>query len=227
MNEWLTVDESDLIHNRSQRAPLCICIENSRYIRGCKSDIDKSIKTLFSDIGSDVTLKASTDVCVLSYSDEVTVLREFGNFLFGRNAAPELPVTSDTESPCLDLCIDKAVKKIRKRRKDYYATDNNFYRPTLIILSSGAVRGDDSLFTAAEISNKFEDMGTVIPILLGNGSRANLEKLTAAHDVYKCTDNITELFDLIRCSLVSLSESSSSTFANLLSCQKDKWDELK
>ncbi len=201
--------DNDFSTNKAPRIPICICIENSKYIFSEKINEFNSFLSMVTEyIAENSELKAKVQLAIISYGSKPTVITDFTAV---GGAEFKIPERKEDEEPDLYLALQKFKELINARIKLYRSESISHYLPQLLIMSSGHSVTDIKGVAAQLTSNKL----SVLPFQTTDNPDSVLKDLTVDGFVYTDETDFVKIFNCLKSGLELLSTSSASAGKSL------------
>lgn len=216
------LEQTDYNTNKTPRLPICICIDASSMVSHINlAEISSFINELSSHILNNIECAAKVQFCIVAFADKPEIISEFKavdntNFTL---------IRSD-QQPNLDAALKKCADLFNAQIDTYRKKGISYYLPELLLISSGASTTD-----ITETANRLRiaqnsKFLSVMPFKIGEGSTAELEKLTESQKVYTIEyKDFSKLFDCMKSSIELLSASSAAA-RNSLESQMVGWEQF-
>lgn len=222
----LRLEEADLIVKKNPRMPVCILVETSDVVMedaGRIRNVQKGIDRLSENIRESLSLKALTDVCLISFGSVPKITRKFGTLKEDERIEPEIMGgRADLEAA---LCL--LIKEYRIRLNDYEANRVKRYTPVFFILAADQVLTEEGAGMSQVSHWSRTGKASVIPVALNSGPGNTLEALSVDGTVYEMNSmNYEKIFETLGKSIEMLSRSSSGAVENL-KLKSIEWDQFK
>lgn len=207
----VNLSDSDIL--RIGGMPVCICIEDSVYMKNYRFDIVSNIRKLINDLREMPVVKKKCDIYLSVFSDEVTdVLGGFRSLMsFDSDLSLDEKLSFTSEKVNLVTCITKTYNALLLKEKDY--KNRNIVKCENVILLIGSGASSENINT---LNERIKTMikGNVIafvPLMLGKGSKVNCNYLFLVNNdekgILHSSEKIAEYFDRFAKSLSSMSNS--------------------
>jgi uncharacterized protein YegL len=160
------LEEQDLINNPTTRLPICLCLDNSKSMKGKPiKELEKSIGYFFKAIKSDEIARYSVELSIVIFQDDAKVVLDFANI--DRQQIPSLNAKYGTS---LGKGVGLALDLLEKRKKEYSSKGIDYYQPWLVLMTDG--KPGDSII---ESTKRVEQLSkkkkiTVFPVAIGDGT---------------------------------------------------------
>ena len=157
----------DLVDNPVPRIPICLCLDVSGSMDGEPiNELNKGIATFFEAIEEDDTAKSSAEICIVTFSNTVNVVRDFSGL-----SVDSTPPTLEADGMTyLGEGIVKSLELLEERKKQYKENGVDYYQPWLVIMTDGIPNGDKNILQTA-IDSTVELISsrklTIFPIPIG------------------------------------------------------------
>lgn len=224
-----TIDRFDLnisASNKSQRIPICICIEATKDI--WISSVKDSLVRFFEKISSNDSLSTSVEVSIVTFggNDEPQTIRPYK--LVDSETYTIHEIKSE-QAPDLNEALLYCINQAQLRKKAYNIASLNYHQPSIILIASGNHSAD---IEEAEIKIRTCSLkGTlnVVPMTTGqNIDNEVLRRLSSNGELYSLYSSLdqTDMFETIGKSLERLSESTSTAYESIISVASEEWAKL-
>lgn len=114
----------------------CLCVlvlDVSGSMRGTPiEELNRGLRSFYEEISSDVTTSQRLEISIISFSNVVTTLQEPALIENIR-----MPILSAGGSTALVDAVNQAIDKVEARKKWYKETNQNYYRPWIILMTDG------------------------------------------------------------------------------------------
>ncbi len=185
------------------------------------AEISSFINDLSNHILNNIECAAKVQFCIVAFADKPEVISDFkavSNTTFTIKRIDQQPNLEAALKKCADL-FNAQIDTYRKKGISYYL-------PELLLLSSG-VSTTDITQTATRLRDaQNAKYLSVMPFKIGEGTTAELEKLTESQKVYTIEyKDFSKLFDCMKSSIELLSASSAAA-RNSLESQMVGWEQF-
>lgn len=219
--ENVLLTEEDLDENPVSRIPICLCLDVSGSMRGDPIyELNEGLKIFYRAVNEDEQAQAAADVTVVTFGEEIEVVRDFGNIKstdLQYYDAKELQAYGATP---MGEAVELALDHLQKRKEEYKKHGIDYYQPWLILMTDGTPNGDAGLLrrmqeeVRTEVANK---KLTIIPIAVGKEASSDaLGQFTPDGKVCRLKGlNFREFFTWLSKSVAKISQSIPGEFVPL------------
>lgn len=127
----------------------CLCVlvlDVSGSMRGTPiEELNKGLKDFYEEISSDVTTSQRLEISIITFSNTVITLQEPA--LVENITMPTLTASGSTE---MVNAINYAIDMVDARKKWYKETNQNYYRPWIILMTDGEPDDDQDVAGLAQ-----------------------------------------------------------------------------
>lgn len=229
---------SNMINNASSRKlPLCICIEDSKYIDKLNADeIIKEIRGFLKDMKNDPEISRCADIYFCVFSNRTSVLTD------GFKPISELNTNNlwtetvlESEEVCLCKCLNETFFELCKQQKHYESSRQNTYKPVIMLLGSGHAEKNTSV-NEELISQVESEMIVMQPIIISrpaNSDPSNYrifvkdEQELSGFKHNTSREEILNYFHDIFNSINQMSRSTAGIYEKPIRNTEERWRELK
>ena len=138
----LVIRQQDLVENPDPRIPVCLLLDASASMAAplesgatALEELNRALKSFLKEMLNDPNARKSADICIISFSDEARILRDFAP-LIHRDA--DLSLTSVGSVTSLGKGLHKALELLDRRKAEFQAAGLDYYQPWLCVITDGA-----------------------------------------------------------------------------------------
>ena len=216
------LEQTDYNTNKTPRLPICICIDSSNMVSEMNLvEIGAFINDLSTHILNNIVCAAKVQFCIVTFAEKTEVISDFKAV----DGTP-LSLKSVDQQPNLDAALKKCADLFNAQIDTYRKKGISYYLPELLLLSSGISTTDITETASRLCAAQNSKYLSVMPFKIGEGTTAELEKLTESKKVYTIEyKDFSKLFDCMKSSIELLSASSAAA-RNSLESQMVGWEQF-
>ena len=145
---------AEAAENYEQKCLCVLVLDVSGSMRGTPiEELNKGLKDFYEEISSDVTTSQRLEISIITFSNIVITLQEPA--LVENFTMPTLSASGSTE---MVNAINYAIDMVDARKKWYKETNQNYYRPWIILMTDGEPDDDQDVAGLAQrIQNDTRD----------------------------------------------------------------------
>ncbi len=131
------------------------------YVTGGVSRLDRLVEGVnyfYDAIRRDNQASRAVDLCILGFSDDTQILREFSNL--GKDEVFEEPATGNLTN--MGAAVHQAMDMLSKRRKEYRKAGRDYFQPWLVIFTDGIPTDEADVKTAQKRTVEQEELRRLV-----------------------------------------------------------------
>lgn len=137
---------AEAAENYEQKCLCVLVLDVSGSMRGTPiEELNKGLKDFYEEISSDVTTSQRLEISIITFSNTVITLQEPA--LVENITMPKLTASGSTE---MVNAINYAIDMVDARKKWYKETNQNYYRPWIILMTDGEPDDDQDVAGLAQ-----------------------------------------------------------------------------
>lgn len=137
---------AEAAENYEQKCLCVLVLDVSGSMRGTPiEELNKGLKDFYEEISSDVTTSQRLEISIITFSNTVITLQEPA--LVENITMPTLTASGSTE---MVNAINYAIDMVDARKKWYKETNQNYYRPWIILMTDGEPDDDQDVAGLAQ-----------------------------------------------------------------------------
>lgn len=137
---------AEAAENYEQKCLCVLVLDVSGSMRGTPiEELNKGLKDFYEEISSDVTTSQRLEISIITFSNTVITLQEPA--LVENITMPTLTASGSTE---MVNAINYAIDMVDARKKWYKETNQNYYRPWIILMTDGEPDDDKDVAGLAQ-----------------------------------------------------------------------------
>jgi len=200
----MRAEYDEMAENNSIRIPICLCVDASYSMAQRIGTLNSGIREFLNRMSQNPLAVDATELCVISFGDEIQVRHPFGNI---RNALNDKirPEGSETR---LGGGVLEALRQIDDRLEKLKG--HLYYLPWLIIISDGDATDPEEVKEAsAQVQKRIKEHKLKVKCLsMGDGSE-NLQAFTKDGHVDRLEDlDVMDFFNMLSRSVSDVSRAS-------------------
>ena len=141
---------AEVAENYEQKCLCVLVLDVSGSMRGTPIDeLNKGLKDFYEEISSDVTTSQRLEISIITFSDNVTTLQDPA---LVENIT--MPTLSAWGATAMVNAVNQAIDMVDARKKWYKETNQNYYRPWIILMTDGEPDEDQDV---ADLALRIQD----------------------------------------------------------------------